>query len=484
MADIFVNSAAVGAANGTTKTDAYTTLAAAFAGALTKDDFIKVAHTHSESTAGVLTYGANAQDPETTPTEPLKIISMDFGSDVATAGAVVAATGTTNDVVFSDGHMYFYGITFKSQDDIFVGNTSNGIKVTFEECTLELTGVSSTDAIALGSLSTNLANEITLINSNLKFGNIAQGLSFTSSAVLFRWIGGAVSGPTYPDNLFEIVSRGVNAFVRGIDFSGMGSGKNLVLCDGVSSQHHWVHFEGCLLGASLTITNADPIHPGRVFASHCQVGTDADPVFAMHYRTSVGLVEIDAARYRDGGASDGERATPYSWSMTSNAGAFELYHPLYSPPICGWLDGDGSTAYTLRVYVASGGTLQDDEAWVEFLGQNDGATNSLYARKTTRPAPLVAPADLTTDGVSTYTGADVGTKQYVEVTYTPDKPGPFQLRVALAKPSERMTVDPLVYISPVVETNERAYLIPGLGFIHEGDLPAVAASGGSFALWE
>ena len=61
---------------------------------------------------------------------------------------------------------------------------------------------------------------------------------------------------------------------------------------------------------------------------------------------------------------------------------------------------------------------------------------------------MATPANLTADGVSEWNGADVTTAQYIDITYTPDKPGPIEARIYLAKPSERVSVDPKIYIDP------------------------------------
>ena len=133
---------------------------------------------------------------------------------------------------------------------------------------------------------------------------------------------------------------------------------------------------------------------------------------------------------------------------TDASNVIELYEALEAFPIAGWTDGDGSTAHTYRIYIASGGTLQDDEIWFDFTGPNDAATDSLGLRKTTRLAPLGTPSNIATDGVSTWNGTDVGTLQQLDVTYTPDKPGPITARIYLAKPTERVSVDPKIYIDP------------------------------------
>jgi hypothetical protein len=123
-------------------------------------------------------------------------------------------------------------------------------------------------------------------------------------------------------------------------------------------------------------------------------------------------------------------------------------HALVSPPITAWTDGDASTAHTYRIAFASDATIQDDELWMELEGPNDAATNSKAVFQTDRVAPLTSAANHTTDGSSSWTGSGVGTKQYMEVTYTPDKPGPVTVRIYMAKASDNIYIDPKIQIDP------------------------------------
>ncbi len=38
--------------------------------------------------------------------------------------------------------------------------------------------------------------------------------------------------------------------------------------------------------------------------------------------------------------------------------------------------------------------------------------------------------------------------KYIEVTATPDKPGPIIGKLFMGKPSERITIDPMLYVDP------------------------------------
>jgi hypothetical protein len=210
-------------------------------------------------------------------------------------------------------------------------------------------------------------------------------------------------------------------------------------------------FSRCLLASGVTIVNGTIDVPGfRVESYHCQIGTDADPSYQMEIQDSRGKVSTGTARYRTGGASDGVRATPISWDFDTTAGSVRGYpgHALEGPPITAWTDGDGSTAHVYRIAFASDATINDDELWIELEGPNDAATNSLAALKTTRVAPRTTAAAYTTDSGSTWTGSGVGTKQYMQVSYTPDKPGPVTVRVMMAKASDNIYVDPKIQIDP------------------------------------
>jgi hypothetical protein len=156
-----------------------------------------------------------------------------------------------------------------------------------------------------------------------------------------------------------------------------------------------------------------------------------------------GTIATSTARYRSSGAHDGSQANAYSWEMTSDADASDFIAPLISPPITRWVQAGSQV---LKIYVASGVTLQNDELWIEVLSPSTaGIAAANY--QSSRADPLATPADLTTDSSSTWTGAGVGTKQYATVTIVPTIPGPVVVRVHLAKPSTT------VYVDPVIEVN-------------------------------
>jgi hypothetical protein len=280
------------------------------------------------------------------------------------------------------------------------------------------------------------------------FGANTQGIQINAGTI--TWIGGSVA--TDVAVLFESPASSVASLINivGVDFSAFSTRP---LINGATSVEvdALVKFSRCLLGTGGTIVTGTIDTPGfRVESYHCQIGTDSDPAYQMEIQDSRGKTEMDTARYRTGGASDGVRTNEYSWSMDTTVGSVRGYpgHALESPPIDAWTDGDASTAHTYRLYIASGGTLNDDDIWFELEGPNDAATDSMAVINTTRVAPRTTAAAYTTDGSSTWTGADVGTKQQMDITYTPDKPGPIRARVYMAVASDRVSIDPKIAIDP------------------------------------
>lgn len=446
MADVFVWSGAGGGNDGSQWEDAYVSLMRDFGaegGFTPGTDFVYVRSVHDEDIAGgIVLTGSTAEGTG----DPVRVLSVVGDTTGTTPGALATgATVRTNgdfDIALVE-KLYVYGVSFFSDNNIGLGTNAADHWIVLESCRLELVTASGADTIVIGAAST-VGVDIKLLDTDIDFAHADQG--FNINQVHLLWDSGTLD--LNVANLFEDIS-GMSSIVtvRNVDLS---------ICAGVlvnsssTNVSGIVRFERCLLHASATIDETIDVPGHRVETFLCQSGTDADPAYQMRVRTYQGATEVDTARYRTGGATDGLRTNPYSWGMDSSlaSNVIELYEPLESMVIDAWSPGDASTAHVYRIYFASGATLQDDEIWFDLVGPNSAATDSLGVRNTTRVAPLGTPANHTTDSASTWTGADVGTLQYMEISYTPDKPGPVTARIYLAKPSERVSVDPVIYIDP------------------------------------
>lgn len=451
MAIIRVDSTATGANDGTSWTDAYTSIASAFGDAgLSPDDFIYVDDGHSQTLAAS-TLSTHAVAPIGTIGEPVKIICVDKAGDTPSTGAVINCSGTLG----LEGRQYWYGCTISANGEIEGDN--NGADIVLENCV-----VSPTTDFEMSRTASVTANWVW---KNVTFTPQGVGcyLRASNSAYL------TIIGGTLSSNVTNLTRGGAAVIrVRGMNLSALTGTLHL----GGSNQSGFVDIQDCLLNASTTFFATAPQGSVVLSVTHCQAGTDSDPTYQMYYGTQNGDTQIDTTRYRTGGASDGERTNPFSLSMTSVSGCIERYRALESMPFgARWCGGDGATSYTATILFASGATLQDNQFWIELMRVNDAATNSLGVISTNRLAVLGTPSNLTSDGTSTWNGTDVTTAQQIDLTFTPDKPGWIVARAYLAKSAERVSIDPHIYLSPEITSNARDLGIPGYGMAYEGNAP-------------
>jgi len=455
MANKFVWSGATGANDGSSWGDAYTTLMKDWGaeGTFTPaTDIIYVRSVHSETLGATTTITGSTAEGTTAPCRIYCVVGDTTGTtpgNLAT-GATVATNVANADINIYES-IYIYGVIFNSIDFIYLGaNNSTDHNIVLEQCALNLV-TNGGNGIGWGGTGSG-GQSVRLIDTDIDLQDVSDFFEWGDGS--FVWDGGTfVSGVT-ANEVWNSASgaRSANWVVRNVDFSAQ-SGDELVDLTTPNVHQTW-RFERCLLNATPAKTTGSIDVPGSICTFiHCQSGTDADPAYQMEQHTMEGTVSAATASYRTGGASDGERTNPISWDMDTTTGSVRQYpgHPLESPPIVGWTDGDASTAHVYRIYFASGGTQTDATIWFDLTGPNDAATNSLGVRKTTRVAPETSASNHTTDGTSTWTGSDVGTKQYMEITYTPDKPGPISAVVKMvsdAGSTGHIFVDPVVVIDP------------------------------------
>lgn len=429
----YVDSAAGGANNGTSWTDAWTSIDSALT-TVAAGEIIYIDDGHSENLAAVKAWTIVA-----TAGNPYQILCVDKADDSLSSGAVIQSTGSGSYTLVFGGSVYMYGLNIQAGAWIRLDANEAG-KVTVENCTLRM-GVNNAGGVLTAGY-TNEASHIDLIDTTVHLDGTGSYVTYIN----LRWRGGTLITDATIDYVFNQAGDGGSLHVTGVDLSAHSN--NLVSIPASSRVIGPILIECCKVSAGSTIADATPLGIGSVWRMHhCDDGTDADPSYKMEERSYFGIVKVDTARYRTGGASDGVRSNPVSLEIASNASCKELYAFVESPPVCAWTAGDGSTSYTYKIYFASDATIQDDEAWMEIFLPNDASTSSQAARQSTRMSPQSTPANITSDGSSTWTGTGVGTKQELSVAYTPDKPGPVIARIYLAKASDTIYVDPLIEIT-------------------------------------
>ena len=423
----FVDDTATGANDGTSKTDAWTSYQSSTG--VAAGDTIRVASTHDEIVSGAF----NPDWLNGTNAAPIKIISVDFSDDsYASRGARIGADGA-NFVIA--GVVQFYGMKLDATTgDFFFLDDGVEIQV-FDDC-----------AINVGDGNGDF------------FSPAAPSIAIFRNCTI-----------TLNDTFFFAATVGCHLHFINCDLVKAGAETSLIL--GMDHNAHYI-FEGCDLTDWTTIVQAadsgakvhikqcqmksgfalfsGTIAGGQEFLfvrSHSDTNITVPKLGLQELQLFTGAITADLTSFRTGGADDGEQANAHSWKMVSNANTLEFFDPLCTPWGVRWVDGGAEI--TLTFNVASGGTLNDDDFWIEMLTPDETATATTLADfRTSRMAdPQATPAALTTDGDSTWNGSGVGTKQKVSFTFTPDIAGPVKFRACLAKPSTTVYFDPKVGVA-------------------------------------
>jgi hypothetical protein len=237
--------------------------------------------------------------------------------------------------------------------------------------------------------------------------------------------------------------------IENVDFSNFGAAVDLVSAP-QSARAPYV-IRNCKLPASWsgnlmnTATFGGLVPGAEISMYNCAAGAVN---YAMWLERYAGTIKHEATLVRTGGASDG--VTPLSWKMVSNANAGYPTSILYSPDIFPPYNSTTGSSKTLTVEILrdSATNLKDNEVWLEvsYLGSSGQPLGTLITDAT---ADLVTTAaDQTTSSVTwTTTGMSNPNKQSLSVTFTPQMAGFFICRVALAKASTTIYVDPKVTVT-------------------------------------
>jgi len=431
----YVDSNAVGLNDGTSWTDAWTALASADAAASTAGDEIRIAYNHADATGGTVTFSGG------TLFNPIKLISTDPADDTYRTGALFAnnvgiitiygdvnvwgmaiqgtAAGGAPEINLADSNkrQYYCDCSFL-WDDRSSFNLGNGTVVEFVNCTFDRNHANG-EAMRMAGRGASM-----LFRNCVFLKTLGQDVCFTA-------LGEYMVKLTLIDCDLSAFSTIMGSISWGGDFI----------------------FRRCKVKSGYTLISTKPTtYPHwRAIMEGCTDGTITIPELGLtEIQNQYGTIKSSLSRYRTGGADDGEQANAHSWEMVSSANALELQQWIKTPPMVRWVDGGASI--TATVFIAGGATLQDDDFWIELSGPDDAgsATSRGFFERSNDTAldvpmtPRDTPANLTTDGSSTWNGTGVGTKQKLSITYTPTIAGPVTVRALLAKPSTTVYVDPRI----------------------------------------
>lgn len=440
MTDYFVNSGAGGTANGTSKTDAWLTLGAATG--VGAGDRVLVSHTHAETPGSAPNYTLNGSLDN-----PIEIISINFTGDAYTPGASIHPTGSL-DITVTGENAEYSGITLWSGDDIFL--TAGDLNLTFNEC--EFKGLSSVNKLLIGAST----GQYLIFNDCTYNFDAAAEIQVNASAGHIVFNGGSFTNAM--NDMFEVLSgtRTQIIEVNGMDLSNV---TNLVDPAAGTQPNFFATFTKCKLKSGYTVIDASIASQidTRIILRECAVGTLTAAAFIEEIVERQGSSFTTTARYRTGGADDGQQANAVSQEMTALASRTQKRRVFTYFDIGVYLDSSG-TSKTFKVHAAhnavgsgTAGALQDDEFWIELLGPSEKATSDAQGeRLSSKPALNVTASDLTTESGETWNGTNVGTKQSASISYTNEIEGFVKIRVHLATSS---VSDVVVNVCPKIEVS-------------------------------
>jgi len=435
-------------------------------------DRVFVKNTHSESIAQPVLAAVGGVG------SPIQILCV---SDAAqppvtlATGALIASTGAFN-LGSNASNWYAYGVTFRSGDgssggaNLTAPGGQTGFSSTFEQCTLDMasSGLSQFFPVTGGQTALYL-------NCTIKFGAASDFLNFGSGGggfVVFH--GGSLTG-TAPTTAFTIQN---GAFGQGIVLDGVdcslvtgtligqstGSGLKLVRLRNVKIG------AGCtVFGGSREVAYLDELN--ELASVIDTTGTNYKTV----QKSNVGDLTVETTLVRTGGATDG--TTPISWKVVTTSGATRvpgLYH--VTPWISFWNEGTAAVTVALEFLHDSLTALKDNEVWieVEFMASAGGP----HLTVTTDATDILAAGAAQTTSTATWTttGMTNPNKQVASVSVTPAVKGIIRARLAVAKASYTLYVDPYSPGSGVTN-NSRDYMA-GEMYVNESGLtttPTAAA---------
>jgi hypothetical protein len=421
----YVRSGASGSNNGTSWTNAYTTLLAALTAAAAGDT-VYVSEDHSESSSSLLKHTSPG-----TVTSPVKVICVDHAgtvppvsADLRTTALLTTTSGATEAFDTSDSFTVYDGIKFTSNSGInFAWNPRVFLK--FRNCTLKQSGSG-------GSYTQQQSGARTwLENTTLEFGSTTQPMLIDNELV-WRNTASAIQGATIPSTLFSTAVG--NLYLDGVDVSAITG----TIFGATTNQIMRAEMVDCKVNASATI-GSTPTKSGYIKYTRVDSGGTNYKHGLIKYE---GTQSVETTIVLTGGASDG--TTTISWKIVTTANCSEHF-PFESLPIAIWNDTTGSSVTATVQGIWGGGAVpNNDDIWcdVEYLGSSGSPLASFV---NDGKADILASNAAQDAGSGTWGGST--TKFKLNVSFTPQQKGWILFRVKAAKASSTFYIDPKITLS-------------------------------------
>ena len=436
MATYYVDSSATGLNDGSSWTDAWTSITSALS--VAAGDTVLVSSTHSETPTTSNMHWSNS-----TTLDPIKIINVDKTTNQYTTASKAEYNIRTNNqfavlYVKGDG-LRVYGLKF-------IGGTGiecPGYDFHYTDCEFYVGANSGRFSLFGGLEGHNGVFENCLIENQISSQILAGG----NSRIIFR---NCDIHSTSSSTTKTILSHGASSNW------GLGSSVEFHSCvfdckyiysgrtDHTSKGHELdALFVDCEFPASYEYYDSAYTFTSvrNIVISNSSSGSNGEEInYVSGKHSEKGSTKGVSTVYRTSGANAG--SSGFSWELTSSSNSIEQYRALRSIPITKWVE---SGSQTITVYVAGSSSLNDDDFWIEVDSPSEEVSPTAQGKfRTTKPEPLATPTALTSDTSSTWNGTGVGTKQKIEVAISPTIAGTVTVRCYLAKPSTTVYVDPKI----------------------------------------
>lgn len=447
MATIFVSSVdGDNADDGSTWSLAKATVAGALAIA-SSGDVIKVSHVHAYTASAAITW--------TMPTGNIAIISVDRSNgDAYLAGAtesIGAATNLFSFTVVEGSSLYSRGITFNSGT---VNNTlcriemvptaSANALVEFVNCTFDVKSANAFTQLNLGASTSGGSRSLvfkliscSFITSGSRAGSMI-GLGDCNVEIVDPTF--STTGATKPTSLFAArnIADNMTLLIRDGDLTGYAvSGGSYFLVTSIAAGH--------IVGENLKLSATPALvggtwNPGEsdISLRNCDTGHG---ITSFDYLNAYGTLTDSVSVYADSSAAFA--GVGVSWTITTTSICSENT-PFYLP-LAIWGTTLTSQTASVEIVADNATSLTDREFWLELSYPASGSFTNYAVGNDRNTVPFLGtPVDQASSSVSwTGTGGYSNlNKQKAEVAFTAADVGLIKGKVAIAKASVTLNVDP------------------------------------------
>jgi hypothetical protein len=425
------------------------TLAGLLAGTtVAVNEHIWVDDSHAEITTGTVTLTS----PSTTNPQRLLCVSdFDASPETLSTGAEIATNN--NYAINFSGVWRVRGVTFAPAKTGSTGSSSNTTSCysttgphyqVFESCRFNGANHTSGMPLILGSV----ANASSDASVGIYKDCTVKFVGATAATILFNWGRHTFDNLTLdgtgvvPTELFRTRdSTAGELTIVNSDLTGLAL-TALVNASIGGTGNIW--FRNCKIPNAVAVIKAGGfLAPGLyVYLINCDSG---DTNIRHECHSYEGSWYADTAIYATTDpALDAAAGNTYSVRMAASANV-SRWVPLYSQWFSVWVPAGQAYTPEIEVLVSGDGAaaLNSDELWVE-VDYNSGADSPLGARVTSAPGILTAGSAVAA-GTTAWTGDGYTTERTHKLSVaavTPDKSGWVQMRVALAKASATIYVNP------------------------------------------